>query len=114
MKGGSERVTIRAAAKILGLKVRTLQAMSARGEIPGAAKIGRQWTYDPAKLRRFVEQQEQATTCQNNARPQPDAIGAGKFCGVKLRSVDIASAGRLGQMIQQSQKRVAKLARSGQ
>src|SRR5262245_9560394 len=60
-----ERGRAKQAAAILGLKSRKLQAMSQRGEIPGAAKIKRQWTYDLAKLRRFVEQQEQTTKCQN-------------------------------------------------
>src|SRR5262245_8699406 len=57
----AERINASAASAILGLKIRKLQAMSQRGEIPGAAKIGRQWTYDPARLRRFIAQQE--TTC---------------------------------------------------
>jgi hypothetical protein len=113
MKSGAERITIKGAAKILGLKIRKLQAMSARGEIPGAAKIGRQWTYGPAKLRGFVRQQEEA--CQQGSEgPRPDVIGGEIPCGGALRSVDIASGGRLRQMIQQSQERVAKLAKSEQ
>src|SRR5262249_3722241 len=107
----AERGTAKQAAAILGLKPRKLQAMSQRGEIPGAAKLGRQWTYDLAKLRRFVEQQETATTCQRSARPRQDATGAAKFFGAKLRSAGGASGGRLRQMIQQSQKRVAKQAK---
>ena len=117
MKGGTdgtERGTVREAAKILGLKVRKIQAMSQQGEIPGAAKIGMQWTYDLAKLRSFIRQQEQATTCQRKEIPRSGATGAVKFFGAALRSVDSASVGRLKQMIQQSQKRVAKLAKSGQ
>jgi hypothetical protein len=105
-----ERGTAKRAAAMLGLKPRKLQAMSQRGEIPGAAKLGRQWSYDLAKLRRFVEQQEQATTCQN-AKLRPGATGVGKFYGAKLRLKGSASGGRLRQMIQQSQKRAAKLAK---
>ncbi len=48
---------------ITGLKHRQLQAMSARGEIPGAAKLGRTWTYDVRKLRTWVRERETAT-CQ--------------------------------------------------
>jgi hypothetical protein len=44
--------------RILGLKLRELRAMSQAGKIPGAAKIGRQWTCNLAKLRHYVEQQE--------------------------------------------------------
>jgi len=89
-----------------------LQAMSARGEIPGAAKLGRQWTYDLAKLRRFVEQQEQATKCQNE-KPRPAATGATGFSMPSFKSGGSKSGGRLGQMIQQLQKRVAKQSKSG-
>jgi Helix-turn-helix domain len=108
--GRVERGTSQQAMAILGLKPRKLQAMSASGEIPGAAKLGRQWTFDLTKLRRFVEQKEQAT-CQNE-KPRLGATGAGKFSGVKLRLKGSASGGRLRQMIQQSQKRAAKQAKN--
>jgi len=108
----NERGTAKQAAAILGIKPRKLQAMSQRGEIPGAAKLGRQWTYDLTKLRRFVEQQETATTCQRSARPRRDATGGGIPSGAALRSAGSASGGRLGRMIQQSQRRVGKRAKS--
>src|SRR5215471_9621332 len=108
MKGGVERGTVREAAKILGLKVRKIQAMSQRGEIPGAAKFRRQWTYNLAKLRGFIRQQERATQCQSNESPRPDATGGGILSGAALRSAGSASGGRLRQMIEQSQKRAAR------
>jgi hypothetical protein len=46
------------AAKMLGLTVRGVQAMAAQGRLPGAAKIGSLWTFDPGKLRRFVAAKE--------------------------------------------------------
>src|SRR5262245_66074351 len=91
----SERGTAKQAAVILGLKPRKLQAMSQRGEIPGAAKLGRQWTYDLAKLRGFVEQQETATTCQRSARLRRDATGGGIPSGAALRSAGRGSGGAL-------------------
>jgi hypothetical protein len=105
-----ERGTSQQAAAILGVKSRKLQAMSARGEIPGAAKLGRQWTYDLPKLRQFIDQQEKIT-CQGSAKRPPDAIGAAISSGRKLEGVGAFSAGRLRQMIQQSQKRVTKRAK---
>jgi hypothetical protein len=96
------------AATILGLKPRKLQAMSARGEIPGAAKLGRQWTYDLAKLRRFVEQREQA--CQNE-KPRRAAIGAAVSFGPKLWSAGSGSGGRLKRMIRESQQRASRRAK---
>ncbi len=59
-----ERCRSDSALLITGLKLRQLQAMSARGEIPGAAKVGRTWTYDVRKLRRWVREREEAATCQ--------------------------------------------------
>jgi len=59
----AERCRSDSALLITGLKLRQLQAMSARGEIPGAAKLGRTWTYDVRKLRTWVREQE-AVTCQ--------------------------------------------------
>ena len=91
---------------------RKLQAMSQRGEIPGAAKIGRQWTYDLAKLRRFVEQQEKETECLGSAKHQPGVTGEGIPSGAALRSVGGSSGGRLKQMIRQSQKRASKQAKT--
>ena len=44
------RVRLSAAVDATGLTARGVQAMAARGEIPGAAKIGRVWTFDAAIL----------------------------------------------------------------
>ena len=107
-----ERGTAQQAAAMLGLKPRKLQTMSVHGDIPGAAKLGRLWTYDLAKLRQFIDQQEKIT-CQGSAKRPPDATGAAISSGRKLEGVGVSSAGRLRQMIQQSQKRVAKQARRG-
>jgi hypothetical protein len=104
----AERVTLGQAAAILGLKHRKLQGMAQRGEIPGAAKIGRQWTFDLARLRRFVTQQENVTKCRGNERPRPEPTGAAKSSLAVLKFAGGFSDGRLAQMIRQSQKRVAK------
>jgi len=55
-----ERVLIEGAARITGLPSRTLQSLSARGEIWGAAKLGRRWTYDEMRLRAWVRANEAA------------------------------------------------------
>ena len=107
----AERGSVAQAAGILGLKNRKVQAMSQRGEIPGAAKMGRQWTYDLAELRRFVAQQEK--TCASG-KPRPDVTGGGIPFGARLKFAGTASDGRLVRMIQRSQRRVAKLAKSEQ
>jgi hypothetical protein len=53
-----ERIEIRAAMGITGRKLRALEGLSARGLVPGAAKLGGVWTYDEARLRRWVREEE--------------------------------------------------------
>lgn len=53
-----ERITAEAAACVVGVPVRTIQALACRGEIPGAAKIGRRWTFDEARLRVWLKGKE--------------------------------------------------------
>jgi hypothetical protein len=48
--------------------------MAQRGQLPGAAKIGKVWTFDPAKLRRFIEEKE--AECQKRAFPIRRAQGS--------------------------------------
>jgi phage terminase Nu1 subunit (DNA packaging protein) len=61
-----ERCQTRKAAEIIGLSIRQVQHMAARGEIPRAAKIGSVWTFDEATLRRWIRQRE-AETCQTTS-----------------------------------------------
>jgi phage terminase Nu1 subunit (DNA packaging protein) len=48
-----------------GLSRRTVQAMAARGQIPGAAKFGKLWTFDRMKLARWIRDKERE--CQSQA-----------------------------------------------
>ena len=59
---GAERITIPEAVMITGLCERTLQQLSQRGEIWGAAKLGRRWTYDRLRLRAWIAAKENAVT----------------------------------------------------
>jgi phage terminase Nu1 subunit (DNA packaging protein) len=52
------RIQARAAASLLGVTARTVQNLANRGELPGAAKIGKVWTFDPAKLAKFIRAKE--------------------------------------------------------
>jgi hypothetical protein len=60
----TERIRVSKASGILGVSVRALQDMAARGEVPSAAKIGRVWTFNEAALRRFVRQKEGEASCR--------------------------------------------------
>lgn len=50
LTSGTERVKLALAAKLTGASERTLQAFAAQGKIPGAAKLGKCWTFNIEKL----------------------------------------------------------------
>jgi hypothetical protein len=77
--GNVERGTIEQATAIIGLPIRTVQEMAARAEIPGAAKFGRRWTFDIAKLRRFVELREQKVCLDAAQWRRPVATGIAAY-----------------------------------
>lgn len=52
------RITADQAAMILGVPLRTVQQMAAAGCLPGAVKIGKRWTFDPAKLSAWLGENE--------------------------------------------------------
>lgn len=98
MKDQPERGNIKDAAAIYGLPLRTVQSMAKNGEIPGAAKFGRRWTFDLGKVRRHVRLKEQETWRNANQRPHRDAIGGAIPCGAGLRSMAATSDGRFTQV----------------
>src|SRR5271166_2944564 len=56
-----ERVRPPEVANMTGLSVRKVQELSAAGRIPGAAKLGGVWTYDPEQVRKWIKQRERQT-----------------------------------------------------
>ena len=108
---GVERVSIARAAVILGPPVRTVQALAARGEIPGAAKIGGRWTFDIEKLRRLVRQRERETW--QNGRRRPDATGGQIPSGRGLRFAGAKSDGRFTQVTRRLRGQNTRLGGSG-
>jgi len=77
--GEAARILVRDLALETGKGARALQAMAARGLIPGAAKIGREWTFDRIKVRRWIRDLEQAA-CRTTSM---SATGSG---GSKYKS----------------------------
>jgi phage terminase Nu1 subunit (DNA packaging protein) len=73
-----ERVRAHVAAGILGVEVRTVQALASRGEVPGAAKIGGLWTFDEVALRNWIRER---TTCPKDHQPRKTATGAATRSG---------------------------------
>lgn len=54
----ADRIQSSDAAKMLGVSKRLIALMAARGELPGAAKIASLWTFDPEKLKQWIEEKE--------------------------------------------------------
>lgn len=52
------RIRARAVAVWTSLSVRKVQELAAAGRIPGAAKLGGVWTFDPDKVRGWIAHQE--------------------------------------------------------
>jgi hypothetical protein len=102
-----ERGIVADAVAILGVPPRTVQDLAARGELPGAAKFGRRWTFDLSKLRRYVREKER-TTWNEGARLQPGVTGVVIPSGAALKSTAMRSDGRFTQVIQRLRARAAK------
>jgi hypothetical protein len=107
----SDRIRIERAGQILGLATRTVQKMSQRGELPGAARMGRRWTYNEEKLHGYVRNKERETCQQSQKRIQhrPGAIGKTEFCTTGLRSTANDSEDRYSQTILAAQRNSARL-----
>lgn len=55
-----ERIRASDVAKITSLSIRKVQELAVTGKMPGAAKLGGVWTFDPARVRRWIKEQEDA------------------------------------------------------
>jgi excisionase family DNA binding protein len=97
-QGEAERVNVERAGQILGLHPRTVQKMAQRGELPGAARFGRRWTFNEDKLRSYVRHKERETWHAQKHRP--DVTGARTFSGAASKSKAAKSDGRFTRIIQ--------------
>jgi hypothetical protein len=85
----AERVLLPDAARITGLPERTLQDLSKRGQIWGAAKLGRRWTYDRMRLRAWIAAKESEVT------PRTTSTSGTAFITPAPRSTDLSTDDRL-------------------
>lgn len=67
-----ERIQSAEAAAILGVQIRTVQALALRGELPDAARIGGIWTFGEAALRNWIKER---TICPQDRRHQNTRTG---------------------------------------
>jgi hypothetical protein len=83
--------------------------MSQRGEIPGAAKIGRKWTYDLNKVRGLLRIKERELWHVQKHRP--DVTGTLASSTARSKSKANESDGRYGQIIQRLRGKPERLAK---
>lgn len=55
------RVTLNRINDDIGVSLRTLQSMCAKGQVPSAAKVGGSWTVNVDKIRRWIAKLEEET-----------------------------------------------------
>lgn len=68
----SDRIQSAAAAKRLGISRRMVQQMAAQGKVPGSAKIGGVWTFDPDALDAWVKKLEAQVGARARRRVAPN------------------------------------------
>jgi hypothetical protein len=106
-KGKADRITIERAGGILGLAIRTVQKMSQRGQLPGAALMGRRWTYDEDKLHGYVRNQERAVW-QGRSKHRQGVTGKTVSFTVASRSTAKPTDDHYSRVIQKSRDAVAQ------
>lgn len=60
----AERIRVSEVSRITSLSVRKVQELAIAGKLPGAAKLGGVWTFDPLRLRAWIREREDA--CHGN------------------------------------------------
>lgn len=64
MMADTPRVRAAAIAEMTSLSVQKVQEMAAQGRMPGAAKLGGVWTFDPEKVQACLFKAEQAAAAR--------------------------------------------------
>jgi hypothetical protein len=108
----AERGDIYDAMSVLGLKKRTVEALAARGDLPGAAKLANRWTFDLELLRAYVRDEVKRQWAENTRRLQRAVSGAAIRDTVGLGSKAVSSPGRFTQVTRSLRQRGARLAKT--
>jgi excisionase family DNA binding protein len=105
-----ERGTVEDAAAIVGVSTRTIQLMAQNGELPGAVKVRRRWTFNLQRLREHMRAEE-FKSC--NQRLPKGPTGGTEFSGAALRSTAGNADGLYERAIQKLRRSVASRVRNG-
>jgi len=91
MVAAPARIRIADVCQRTGLTPRTVQSLALRGEIPGAAKLGRSWTFDAAKLAHWLADAEIAVIVRARAarvaEPTHWRLAAPERNGTRLQAI---------------------------
>lgn len=91
----AERIRCRDVCRMTSLSLRKVQQLAVAGKIPGAARIGGVWTFDPARVRAWIREQE----LQCLERP-PISISGTASIGHGSRLPDASIEQRFAQLMQ--------------
>lgn len=86
-----ERIRADAVALILGVTTRCVQSLAARGEVPGACKIGKVWTFDEAALRNWIKERSTWPEQKRQSTPSGAATHYGRDLPLQARNSAKAS-----------------------
>jgi hypothetical protein len=86
-----ERIRADAAALVLGVTTRCVQALAARGEVPGACKIGKLWTFDETALRNWIKERSTCPEQKRQGSPSGAAMSYGRDLPLQARNSAKAS-----------------------
>lgn len=84
-----ERIKSARAADITGLSLRQIQKMAARGLIRSAAKLGGVWTFNEARLRRWIASREEEA-CRTITISSSEAASGTPVFGLADATLDAA------------------------
>ncbi len=88
------RVRAAEVARLTTLSIRTVQDLAIAGKLPGAAKLGGVWTFDPVRLRAWIIERELA--CLEN---QEISMSEAQRGGVVSRLPDANTEAAYEQLI---------------
>lgn len=77
-----KRVDAHVIAERTGVPHRTILALAQRGEIP-AAKIGRRWTFSPARIEAWIIEQETLNCQSHRVDSQPKNRRTASFAAIR-------------------------------
>ena len=79
-RGVAPRIRKGAVAAMLGVSARTVLDMARAGRLPGAAQVGKLWTFDPAKIRAHVARLEAEAQCPRHQIYFSAAVSTTRAC----------------------------------